>query len=470
MIESVRTAFTVPELRRKILFTIWILVIYRLTANIPVPGVDLNAWFQFTQGGAGLEGLLGVLNLLSGGAVANFSVMSMGVYPYITASIIIQLLTPVIPYLEELSQEGEQGRNRINRITYYMTVPLALLQAIGQINLVGISFGGGANVLDQIMPHFGFSNPENILPTLTTLLAMVGGTMFALWLGEQITESGVGQGVSLIIFSGIASGIPLNLLNLFNVTQTDLAERFISLVVFLLLTVLTVLVIVYIQEGERRIPVQYGRRVRGRKVYQGASTHVPLKVNTAGMIPIIFAQSILTFPALAASFFVRTAVAEEGEGFGLRLARIMSQGFTQGGDPGVYPVALAMFWVFMFLAVVGFTFFYTDVMVRQQRLAQSLQQRGGFIPGIRPGKKTDDYLMAVTRRITLVGAVFLGIVAIIPGILQFLGYFLNISGLAESALVITGSGLIIVVGVVIDTMRQIEAQLIMRNYESTMIG
>jgi len=188
------------------------------------------------------------------------------------------------------------------------------------------------------------------------------------------------------------------------------------------------------------------------------------------MIPIIFAQSILTFPALAASFFVQTAVAEDGEGFGVRLARIISQGFTQGGDPAVYPGALAFFWVLMFLAVVGFTFFYTDVMVRQQRLAQSLQQRGGFIPGIRPGKKTDDYLMAVTRRITLVGAVFLGLVAILPGILQFLGYFLDISGLAQSALVITGSGLIIVVGVVIDTMRQIEAQLIMRNYESSMIG
>ncbi len=470
MIESVRTAFTIPDLRRKILFTIGLLIIYRLTANIPVPGVDLDAWTQFTEAGRGLEGLLGVLNLLSGGAVSNFSVMSMGVYPYITASIIIQLLTPVIPALEEMASEGESGRNRMNKITYYLTVPLALLQAIGQINLVGLSFGGGDNVIQQIMPNFGFTSPENILPTLTTLLAMVGGTMFAIWLGEQITQSGVGQGISLIIFGGIASAIPQNLIQLFNQTQTDAVDRFISIGVFLLITVLTVLVIVFIQEGERRIPVQYGRRVRGRKVYQGASTHVPLKVNTAGMIPIIFAQSILTFPSLVASFFIRTATAAEGEGFLTRMMRSIAQGFSQGGDPAVHPWALASFWLFMFLAVVGFTFFYTDVMIRQQKMAQNLQQRGGFIPGIRPGKKTDDYITSVVRRITLVGAVFLGIVAIIPGFMQFLGYFLNIGGLGQSAFVISGSGLIIVVGVVVDTMRQIEAQLIMRNYESSITG
>ena len=471
MIESVRTAFTLPEVRRKILFTVAMLIIYRLVANIPVPGVDIDAWLQFTESGQGLDGLLGVLNLLSGGAVSNFSVMAMGVYPYITASIIIQLLTPVIPYLEEMASEGEQGRNRLNKITYYLTVPLAILQAVGQVNLVGLTFGGGTgNALELIMPNFGFSSVANILPTLVTLLAMVGGTMFAIWLGEQITENGVGQGISLIIFGGIVSQIPLNLINLFTNTENSTADRFISIVSFFLITIITVLVIVMIQEGERRIPVQYGRRVRGRKVYQGQSTHVPLKVNTAGMIPIIFAQSILTFPSLAASFFIPTGIASGDEGFWVTLARTVSQGFNQGANLDVNPIAPAVYWLFMFLFVVGFTFFYTDVMVRQQKLAENLQRRGGFIPGIRPGKKTDEYITAVVRRITLVGAVFLGIVAAMPGVMQYLGWFLDLNGLGASSLIISGSGLIIVVGVVIDTMRQIEAQLIMRNYESSLTG
>ncbi len=468
MIESVRTAFTLPEVRRKILFTIGMLVIYRLTANIPVPGVDIDAWLQFAASGQGQEGLLGVLDLLSGGAVSNFSVMAMGVYPYITASIIIQLLTPVIPYLEEMASEGESGRNRLNKITYYLTVPLALLQAVGQVNLVGLTFGGGTgNALEFIMPNFGFGSAAMILPTMTTLLAMVGGTMFAIWLGEQITENGVGQGISLIIFGGIASQIPLNLINLFTSTQDQQTDRFISLASFVLITIATVLVIVFIQEGERRVPVQYGRRVRGRKVYQGQSTHVPLKVNTAGMIPIIFAQSILTFPSLAASFFVPPLETAD-EGFGAALARTVAQGFNQGANLDVNPIAPAIYWLFMFLFVVGFTFFYTDVMVRQQKLAENLQRRGGFIPGIRPGKKTDEYITAVVRRVTFVGAVYLGLVAVLPGFFQYLGWFLNIQGLGLSSLIISGSGLIIVVGVVIDTMRQIEAQLIMRNYESSL--
>lgn len=464
-LESIRTAFSLPDLRRRILITIALLVIYRLTANIPVPGVDLNAWFAFT-GGQGQGGLLGVLDLLSGGAVSNFSVMAMGVYPYITASIIIQLLTPIIPYLKELSEEGESGRNRITKLTYYLTIPLAFAQAVGQIRLVGLQYGGGQDVLGQIMPQFGFASAANILPTLTTLLAMVGGTMFAIWLGEQITENGIGQGISLIIFGGIASQIPQNVYALFVETQGDAAARIFSVAAFVIITIATVAVIVIVQEGERRIPVQYGRRVRGRKVYQGQSSHIPLKVNTAGMIPIIFAQALLTLPPLIASFFVPTGLPEEGEGFGVAFARTLSQ-FNAGADPGVYPWMLFFYWLATFVFVAAFTFFYTDVMIRQQRLPQNLQQRGGFIPGIRPGKKTADYITAVVRRITLVGAIFLGTVAILPGIMQFLGYQLQISGLYQSSLIISGSGLIIVVGVVIDTMRQIEAQLIMRNYESS---
>lgn len=452
MIESVRAAFTLPDLRRKILFTILMLVIYRLLANIPVPGVNLQAWLAFTAQRTG-NSVVDFLDLLSGGAVSNFSVMAMGVYPYITASIIMQLITPIIPRLKELQSEGESGRNQINRYTYYLTVPLAFLQAIGQIRLVGFSLPGG---LESIMPNFGFS-AGNLLPTLTTLIAMVGGTMFAIWIGERITEEGVGQGISLIIFGGIVARILPNLAQMFSLEDT--AARIFSLATFLLYTILTVLVIVIIQEGQRRIPVQYGRRVRGRKIYQGQSTFVPLKVNTAGMIPIIFAQSFLTFFPLIAGIFISGS-----GGFADRVATAISS-FGTRQDPTVAPVAFAAYWILFFLLVVAFTFFYTDVMIRQQNLPETLQRQGGFIPGIRPGKRTETYIMSVVRRITLVGALFLGFIAVLPGIMAVVAAVLQIPGLERSVLVISGSGLIIVVGVVIDTMRQLEAQLLMRHYE-----
>jgi preprotein translocase subunit SecY len=300
MFESVRAAFTLPDLRRRILFTIAMLVIYRLVSNIPVPGVELGAWLAFATGVEGSTGFLGVLNMLSGGAVQNFSVMAMGVYPYITASIIIQLLTPVVPFLEELASEGESGRNKITKYTYYLTIPLAALQAIAQVRLIGLSLPGGD--VRAILPHFGLTNPADLLPTLTTILAMVAGTMFAIWLGERITEDGIGQGISLIIFGGIVAGIPGNLARV--IALPDPSTRLFTLAAFVVLLVATVVVIVIVHEGQRRVPVQYGRRVRGRKVYQGQSTHVPLKVNTAGMIPIIFAQSLILLPAMLASFFI----------------------------------------------------------------------------------------------------------------------------------------------------------------------
>lgn len=446
MIESVRAALSLPDLRKKILFTIAMLAIYRLVANIPVPGVNLEAWLFYIESGQG-GGLIEVLNLLSGGAVSNFSVMAMGVYPYITASIIIQLLTPIIPYFNELQAEGESGRNKLNRITYYITVPLAMLQAVGQIRLIGFSIPGG---IEQILPHFGLGQGD-LLPTMTTLLAMTGGTMFAIWLGEQITEDGIGQGISLIIFGGIVARIPANLIGIFSLPEQT--TRIFTFVAFLALTIATVLVIVVVQEGQRRVPVQYGRRVRGRKVYQGQSTYIPLKVNTAGMIPIIFAQSFLTFPALVAQFFIN--------GSGSFIDQAATWISTQFGQQTTF-----LYWFIYFILVVGFTFFYTDVMVQQQRLPETLQRNGGFIPGIRPGKKTNDYIMRVVRRITLVGAVFLGVIAVMPGILQLVGRVLRIPGIEQSAVVITGAGLIIVVGVVIDTMRQLEAQLMMRHYES----
>ncbi len=451
MIESVRAAFTLPDLRRRILFTVGMLIIYRLVANIPVPGVDLQAWLLFTAQRTG-NAVVDFLDLLSGGAVSNFSVMAMGVYPYITASIIIQLLTPIIPQFEELQSEGEAGRNKLNRYTYYLTVPLAFLQAIGQIRLVGVSLGG----VEAIMPNFGFGASE-LLPTLTTLVAMVGGTMFAIWIGERITEEGVGQGISLIIFGGIVSGIIPSLAQMF--TLESVSARAFSIITFLLYLVLTVLVVVIVQEGQRRIAVQYGRRVRGRKVYQGQSTFIPLKVNTAGMIPIIFAQSILTFFPLIAGLFIN------GSGSFIDRAATAVSLFGTNQDPTVSPFAFTAYWVLYFLLVVAFTFFYTDVMIRQQNLPETLQRQGGFIPGIRPGKRTENYIMSVVRRITLVGAIFLGLISIMPGIMAVVAVLLQIPGLEQSVLVISGSGLIIVVGVVIDTMRQLEAQLLMRHYE-----
>jgi preprotein translocase subunit SecY len=455
MIDSVRSAFMLPDLRRRILFTVFLLVVYRLVANIPVPGVNLEAWLAFTTQPIGNNQVISFLDFLSGGAVRNFSVMAMGVYPYITASIIIQLITPIIPQLEELAAEGESGRNKINRYTYYLTVPLAIVNAVGQIRLVGFSYQSVGG-LEVIMPNFGFA-PDQLLATFTTLLAMLGGTMFAIWLGEMITEDGIGQGISLIIFGGIVSGILPNIAGMFS--MSDVVTRVFTFVAFIVITVLTVLVIVIVQEGQRRIPVQYGRRVRGRKVYQGQSSYIPLKVNTAGMIPIIFAQSILTFPPLIAGLFVTGS----GSTFDKIAQTVAAFGSSQ--DPTTDPWLFIFYWLFFFLLVVGFTFFYTDVMVQQQNIPQTLQRQGGFIPGIRPGKRTADYIMAVVRRITFAGALFLGIIAILPGIMQGLGAILGLPGIEQSVLVISGSGLIIIVGVVIDTMRQLEAQLLMRNYE-----
>lgn len=456
MIESIRNAFSLPDLRRRILFTIGILVLFRLLANIPAAGVSavaLNSLSSQISGNA----LIDTLDLLSGGALTNFSIMSMGVYPYITASIIIQLLTPIVPYLEEMQSEGESGRNRINKITYYLTIPLALIQAVGQINLIGFQYGS----VTAILPYWGFGSPTQILATLTTLISMTAGSMFAIWLGERITEDGIGQGVSLLIFSGIVAGIPIGLFRLitgqlFDGSTMPISTRWIAIITFLVLMIITTLVIVYINEGQRRLPVQYGRRVRGRKTYQGQSTHIPMKVNTAGMIPIIFAQSILAFPGIVAQLFVASPEATTITWYNEFAQSVADTFGTQTGWA---------YWIIYFLFVVGFTFFYTDVMIGQQKMHENLQKQGGFIPGIRPGKRTETYIKKVVRRITTVGAIFLGLVAVIPGIMQLVANVVNMPGLDQSAIIVDGSGLIIVVGVVIDTMRQLESQLVMRNYE-----
>jgi preprotein translocase subunit SecY len=437
MIDAVRNAWNLPDLRKRILITVLILAIYRLAAHVPVPGVDREALALLISGSTAASSFINILNMLSGGAIANFSILAMGVYPYITASIIITLLTPIIPALDEISKEGEAGRNKINMYTYYLAIPMSALTAIGQIRLfsAGALTGGYS-----IMPNFGFSGP-NLLPTLTTVITMTAGTMFAIWLGELITEQGIGNGLSIIIFGGIASRMPADIASLLN----DEQHRWTYLAVFLILTIITVFFIVVVQEGTRRIPVQYGKRVRGRKQYSGGSTHLPMKVNTAGMIPLIFAQSILSFPAVLAQFFVGSET-EWLSSFANTVTSLFGQ-----ANGWVY-------WVTYFLMVMGFTYFYTDVMVQQQNLPEMLQRQGGYIPGIRPGRPTEDYLNGVTRRITLMGALFLGIVAVLPGIIQIFGVQTNI-------MVISSAGLLIVVGVIIDTMRQLEAQLLTRHYE-----
>ncbi len=426
MIEALRNAWRLPDLRRKILFTLGILILFRLTAHVPVPGVDqagLKQVFEANQ-------LLGFLNMLSGGAMRNFSVVAMGVYPYITASIIMQLVTPLIPQLEELAKEGEQGQQKMNLYTYWMTIPLAALQGFAQATLLAHPLGGGP----PLLKHFGlFTDP---IPTLAVVTSLTAGSMFAMWLGELITDEGVGNGISIIIFGGIVAGIPQNVGQL-------VASGGMALISLTIITIVTVAAIIFIQEGERRVPVQYGKRVRGTRVYGGQSSHIPLRVNSAGMIPLIFAQSILILPGIMAQFFMTSS-----NTFVANIAAGVNSAFNTGG---------LLYWGLYFLMVVAFTYFYTDVIFRQQNLPENLQRQGGFIPGIRPGRRTEDYLNSVLQRVTLVGAVFLGLVAILP---FFARQITNVQ-----TLLITSAGLLIVVGVVVDTMKQLEAQLLMRHYE-----
>jgi preprotein translocase subunit SecY len=441
MIEALRNAMTVPDLRRKLLYTLLILIIYRLGAHVPVPGIDQEALQQLT-GGAGQ--FLNLLDLLSGGSVANFSVMANGVQSYITATIIFQLLTPIIPKLEQLQQEGEAGRRKLNQLQYYITIPLSMLQSYGQIRLFN------ASVSTPVLPNFGFSPPENILPTISVLVAMTAGTMFAIWLGELITEQGIGNGLSLIIFGGIVARVPSNVASLWTraTVEGNVGMGVLMLGIFLVITAITMFVIVVVQEGERRIPVQYGKRVRGTRMYTIGGRYIPLKVNMAGMIPLIFAQSILAFPAMIAQFFVGSESASVA-----KIAQNVINFF--GGQSPWYGIPF-------FLAVVGFTYFYTDIMVQQQDLPGALQKQGGFIPGIRPGKRTADYINSIYRRITLVGALFLASVAVLPFVVDVI---LQMLFDMQANLLITASGLLIVVGVVLDTVRQLEAQLLMRHYE-----
>ncbi len=437
LIQAFITSLSQPDIREKLLFTFAMLVVFRFTANLPVPGVNPLALDRLFRDST----VLGFMNIFSGGALQNMSVAAMGVYPYITSSIVMQLMVPLVPTLQALTKEGEQGRKQINIYTHWMTIPMAFVQGYGQ--LIIVQSQGGITGID-------FTS-GNALPTLAAVTTMTGGTMFLVWIGELISEKGIGNGISILIFGGIISGLPQFVAGRL---YTGTGEGVTNTVLLGAGVILLVAYIVLFQEAQRKIPVQYSRSVfrSGRMYRQSGQTHIPLKVNSTGMIPLIFAFSIIIFPA-----YVGNVLATSGS------STVASIGdFLQGTfSPGSFG-----YWVFVFFTVIIFTFFYTMVVFQQQNLAENLQRQGGFIPGIRPGRPTQEYINRVLMRITWAGALFLGTVAIAPFFFsELLGTTISGGRGRAVAFGITTSGLIIVVGVVLDTMRQIEAQLLMRQYE-----
>jgi len=429
LIQAMIDAFRLPDLRWRILLTVGLLVAFRFVAHVPVPGADPDAMAQLLGQGQGLGPLLGMVDLFSGGALKQVSVAALGVYPYITALIIMQLLVPVIPRLQAISREGEAGRAKINQYTHWLTVPLALMSAYG--NLIVLQGYG-------VVSNVGLAG-ASLLPTGAMVLAMTAGTIFLVWLGELITEYGIGNGVSLIIFAGIVSGFP-------SMIQQGYLERgnMVGLAVFIVFALVVVVTIVIFTEAHRRIPVQYARSLfRGGRMYrQSGSTYIPMRVNSAGMIPLIFAMALITFPGVIASFFANPVGMDPN--FGNTIQNL----FSSTGW---------LYWVSFFFLAIGFTFFYSLIVFQQQNLAETLQRQGAFVPGIRPGRATDQYLNRTLVRLTWAGALFLGVIAVAPFIIQKITTI--------QILVLPAIGLLIVVGVALDTMRQLEAQLLMRRYE-----
>jgi preprotein translocase subunit SecY len=431
MLTAFRNAFRIRDLRNKILFTLFIFAIYRLGATIPVPGVDLDAVRNFADQ-AEQSGFVGLLNLFSGGALTQLSIFALGIMPYITASIIMQLLAVVIPKLQALQEEGDAGRKVITQWTRYLTVILALLQSTGFAYL--FHSGQFTNGVDLI-PDF---TPRNVIIVVITMTA---GTALLMWMGELITQRGIGNGMSLLIFVSIISQIPSQLVILNTNSQTY------QFVVILLIMIALTVGIIFIEQGQRRIPVQFSRRVRGRKVLGGQSTYIPLKVNMAGVIPVIFATSIMYFPALIAS-----ALPSTGWGASVRdwINDNMLSSSAGGFSPSLWYIGV------LALLVVFFTYFYTAIQFDPERQADMIQRQGGFIPGIRPGRATVNYLSYVLSRITLPGASYLAVVTVLPSLF---GWYWNVP------VGLSGVSIIIVAGVALETTKQIESQLTMRNYE-----
>ena len=418
--------FKIPELKRRILFTAALLIVYRIGVHVPVPGIDAAALASFFARAKGT--LLGLFDMFSGGALERLSVFALGIMPYISASIILQLLTVVIPHLEQLKKEGEQGRKKITQYTRYGTVVLSLIQGFGiAVGLESMSAPGGAPVV--INPGWGFR--------LLTVITLTAGTAFIMWLGEQITERGIGNGISLIIFTGIVCRLPSAVTNTFRLMSTGEMSIFVILIL-LIVMIAVVGFIIFVEQGQRRIPVQYAKRVVGRRMYGGQSTHLPLKINTSGVIPPIFASSIIMFPATIANFINIPWMQKVA-------------GYMRPGT-GVYEI---LFIGFIFF----FCYFYTAVTFNPVDVADNMKKAGGYIPGIRPGKRTADYIDKVLTRITLGGAIYVSAVCVLPTILitrfNVPFYF-------------GGTALLIVVGVAIDTVAQIESHMLSRHYEGFM--
>ncbi len=418
MLDKLKNIFKIQEIRKKLLITFGLLAVFRIAAHIPIPGVNLDALKQLFA----KNQLLGMLDLFSGGGMQNFSVVTLGLNPYINASIIMQLLTMVFPKLEELSKEGESGRQQLNQYTRYLAFPLAAFQAYGMY--FWLSRQG---IVTKLSP----------LPLASLVLTLTAGTIFLMWVGELLSEYGVGNGISLIIFAGIVSRLPLSF------GQTLVATGLGSFVLSTALFLLVIVAVVVISEGVRRVQIEYAKRVRGRKMYGGQSTYLPLRVNQTGMIPIIFAGSLILIPAMIARYLT---------GLDNQTVAGIAQTVVTALDP-----AHNFYNLIYFILVVGFTYFYTAIQFNPDEISENIRQHGGFIPGIRPGHPTSAHLNYVLTRITLAGALFLGIIAVLPSLAM------AITDVAT--LTIGGAGILIVVSVVLETMRQLESMLVMRDYE-----
>ncbi|MBA3723645.1 MAG: preprotein translocase subunit SecY [Candidatus Levybacteria bacterium] len=418
---TLRNSFKSPELRNKILFILFIFLVFRFFAHVPVAGVDVDQLRNIFANNQ----FLGFLNVFSGGTLANFSIMALGLNPYINASIILQLLTMVFPKLEELSKEGDSGRRKINQYTRFLTVPLAVLQAIGVFALLK-----SQGLVSNLGP----------LEFMAFILTLVAGSMLLVWLGELITDKGIGNGISLLIVAGIVGQLPILIGQTFSTAN---AQASLSLLSFVVMTLLVIIGIIIVNEATRQIPVHYAKRMRGNKMYGGQSTFLPLRLNQAGVIPIIFAVSIVLLPSLISSVFLQSDNAS-------------LRGMAQWLNVWFSPTSI-LYNLFYFLLVVAFTFFYTAVVFNPKKISEDIQKYGGFIPGVRPGKPTTNYLNYILTRITLVGACFLGFVAILPEIGR--------AATGLQTLLLGGASILIVVSVVLETFKAIEANLVMRNYE-----
>jgi len=426
IIGSFQNAFRIPDLKKKLIYTFILLAVYRVGSHIPLPGIDIQAltnWFNSQK-----TGMLGLYDVFAGGNLQRATIFALGIMPYISASIILQLLGAIWPYLQKLQHEGEEGKKKITQYTRYLTILLALIESYGiSIFLEGLSLSGFT-----IVPNAGFGF------RLLTMLTLTTGTMFVMWLGEKITDKGIGNGISIIILIGIVARLPQDILD---VTRLVFAGTLsiTYVVIFLAIIVLMTAAVVLVTQSQRRIPVQYAKRVVGRKVYGGQSTYIPLNVNAAGVIPIIFAQSIIMFPTTLANFFRGNAI-----------ANWITEVFAPGG--AVYLISYA-------LLIIFFAFFYTSVVINPQDMSENMKKYGGFIPGLRPGKQTKDYIDRVISRITLPGAVFFALVAVVPII---------VIDITRIPVYFGGTSILITVGVILETVSQIESYLLMRSYEGFM--